>query len=76
MIQTALKAARLIGNSLYGVDLKETANGVLVIEVNDNPSMDSGVEDKVLGEQLYNKVMAEFLRRLEARSQGRKTASF
>lgn len=76
VIQTALKAARLIGNSLYGVDLKETAQGVLVIEVNDNPSMDSGVEDKVLGEQLYNKVMAEFLRRLEARSQGRKTASF
>ena len=72
VIQTALKAARLIGNGLYGVDLKETAKGVLVIEVNDNPSIDSAVEDKVLGEQLYHKVMAEFFQRLEARGQKRK----
>lgn len=72
VIQTALKAARLIGNGLYGVDLKETSTGVLVIEVNDNPSIDNGVEDRVLGEQLYQKIMAEFLRRLETRGQKRK----
>jgi glutathione synthase/RimK-type ligase-like ATP-grasp enzyme len=67
VIQTALKAARLIGNGLYGVDIKETDQGILVIEVNDNPSIDSGVEDKLLGDGLYQKIMQEFLRRLDAR---------
>ena len=28
-------------------------NKVVVIEVNDNPSIESGVEDKYLGQQLY-----------------------
>ena len=70
VLETAIKAAKLIGNGLYGVDLKETAKGVVVIEVNDNPSIDTTVEDKVLGKQLYRKIMAEFLRRLEAKHQG------
>ena len=71
VLNTALKAARLIGNGLYGVDLKQTDKGVLVIEVNDNPSIESAVEDKYLGDKLYDKVMREFLRRLEGRSQGK-----
>ena len=69
VVEMALRAASLIGNGLYGVDLKETADGILVIEVNDNPSIDSGVEDKYLGEQLYLKIMEEFLRRMSARRQ-------
>ncbi len=67
VIKTALRAARQIGDGLYGVDLKETEQGVLVIEVNDNPSLDAGVEDQVLGEALYRSIMAEFVRRLELR---------
>lgn len=65
VVATAVKAARLIGDGLYGVDLKQTEKGVLVIEVNDNPSLEYGVEDKVLGKQLYQRIMAEFLRRLD-----------
>ncbi|MEJ2576987.1 MAG: RimK family protein [Gammaproteobacteria bacterium] len=72
VVQTALRAARRIGDGLYGVDLKETPDGVLVIEVNDNPSIDAGVEDKVLGEALYQRVMAEFGKRLEQRVSGRR----
>ncbi|MEJ2396418.1 MAG: hypothetical protein P8Z77_17080 [Candidatus Thiodiazotropha sp.] len=34
-------------------------------EVNDNPSIDAGVEDAVLGSALYETIMQEFLRRLE-----------
>jgi len=60
-----MKAAGLIGNGLYGVDLKQTDKGVVVIEVNDNPSIETTVEDKVIGKELYHKVMAEFLRRLD-----------
>ncbi|PLX61520.1 RimK family protein [Sedimenticola selenatireducens] len=66
VIETALKAANLIGNGLYGVDLKETDAGVVVIEVNDNPSIEAGVEDQVLGDVLYDEIMAEFLARIEA----------
>ncbi|WP_020393856.1 RimK family alpha-L-glutamate ligase [Thiolinea disciformis] len=73
VLETALKAARLIGDGLYGVDLKETAQGVVVIEVNDNPSIEHGVEDRVLGKQLYQRIMAEFLRRLDAKHHPSKT---
>lgn len=67
VIDTALKAAGLIGDGLYGVDLKQTDEGVLVIEVNDNPSIDAGVEDKVLGDELYRRIMGELVRRIERR---------
>ncbi len=68
VVRTAVRAARQIGDGLYGVDLKETGDGVVVIEVNDNPNIDAGVEDAVLGRELYLRVMREFLRRLEART--------
>jgi glutathione synthase/RimK-type ligase-like ATP-grasp enzyme len=41
-----------------------------VIEVNDNPSIDSGVEDKYLGDELYRVIISEFLRRMDNRSKG------
>ena len=66
VVKTALKAANLIGNGLYGVDLKETDAGVFVIEVNDNPNLDAGVEDAVLGDELYRIILKEFIRRLQA----------
>ncbi len=67
VIQAALNATRLIGDGLYGVDIKQSGNRVAVIEVNDNPSIDSGVEDKFLGGELYTLVMQEFLSRMEAK---------
>ncbi len=69
VVSVALKAANLIGNGLYGVDLKQNADGVYVIEINDNPNLDSGVEDVFLKEDLYRIVMEEFVRRLELRRQ-------
>lgn len=69
LIQTALKAANLIGNGLYGVDVKEKEGLFYVIEVNDNPNIDAGVEDAVLGDDLYRIVMAEFIRRIQLRGE-------
>jgi len=66
VVELASKAAGLIGNSLYGVDLKENDRGVFVIEVNDNPNIDHGVEDKVLKGKLYDSIMREFIARIEA----------
>lgn len=66
VVRTALRAANLMGNGLYGVDIKETENHCYVIEINDNPSIDSGVEDSVLQDELYQKVMSGILDRVEA----------
>ncbi|MGD1983631.1 MAG: RimK family protein [Chromatiaceae bacterium] len=67
VISLAQRAARMMGDGLYGVDIKQTAQGLKVIEVNDNPNIDAGVEDMVLGHALYRRIMAEFVRRLEQR---------
>lgn len=67
VLETAVKAANLIGNGLYGVDLKEVDGQVYVIEVNDNPSIDNKVEDLWLGDLLYDSIMTEFLRRIQLR---------
>jgi glutathione synthase/RimK-type ligase-like ATP-grasp enzyme len=66
VVRTAVRAARLMGTGLYGVDLKEVEGKALVIEVNDNPNLDAGYEDEVLGDSLYLAVMRHFLARLEA----------
>jgi glutathione synthase/RimK-type ligase-like ATP-grasp enzyme len=71
VVQTAVRAAGLIGNGLYGVDLKEVDGKVLVIEVNDNPSIDAGVEDAVLKSALYREIMGVMLKRVTARKLGR-----
>lgn len=67
VVDIALKAAGLIGNGFYGVDLKQTPKGVVVIEVNDNPSINQGEEDAVLKDDLYRRIIQEFIRRLEER---------
>ena len=67
VLDAAIKACSFIGNSLYGVDLKQIEDKVYVIEVNDNPSIESKVEDKYLGDELYMQIMQEFADRLEVR---------
>lgn len=67
VLDAALKATRLIGNSLYGVDIKQSGNRAVVIEVNDNPSIEHGVEDRFLENQLYEQIMQDFIARIENR---------
>ncbi len=66
VIRLALRAAQAIGDGLYGVDIKQRGRRVYVIEVNDNPSLDAGVEDQVLGDTLYERLARVFLERVEA----------
>lgn len=70
LFKLAEKAASLIGNGLYGVDIKEKDGKYYVIEVNDNPSIDHGVEDAVLKDELYYEVMSVFLARLSRKTKG------
>jgi len=73
VLHAALQATKLIGNGLYGVDLKQTEAGVLVIEVNDNPNIDVGMEDSVVGEALYRKLFTHFLDLVDAHQRNRAT---
>ena len=68
VVDTAVRAAGLIGEGLYGVDLKEFNGSCHVIEVNDNPNIDAHIEDAVLKDELYHRVMQSFLRRIESRT--------
>lgn len=67
VVKTALRAANLIGDGLYGVDLKQVNGQCLLIEVNDNPTIDAGAEDRVLGDALYREIMGVFCRRISER---------
>jgi len=69
LIRTALRSANLIGDCFYGVDIKQVGKTFYVIEVNDNPNIDSGVEDMVLKDELYLRIMRVILKRIEQRKE-------
>jgi glutathione synthase/RimK-type ligase-like ATP-grasp enzyme len=66
VIQLALKTANAIGDGLYGVDIKTVGGQHLLMEINDNPNVDRGVEDLVLGAELYDRIMKVFKTRVDA----------
>jgi len=60
----ALRGAALLGDGLYGADIKVTDDGPLMIEINDNPNIETGYEDTVEKDRLYDRIISVFLRRL------------
>lgn len=70
VLDAAVRSANLVGDGLYGVDLKENASGVYVIEINDNPNIDAGMEDAILGDELYRKVLGHLLAQFETPHHG------
>jgi glutathione synthase/RimK-type ligase-like ATP-grasp enzyme/gamma-glutamyl:cysteine ligase YbdK (ATP-grasp superfamily) len=65
VVELGLRAAALIGTGLYGVDIKETPAGPVVIEINDNPNLDVGYDDAADGNVIYEDIVAFFLRQIE-----------
>jgi glutathione synthase/RimK-type ligase-like ATP-grasp enzyme len=65
LLDTAVRAARPIGEGLYGVDIKETDRGFVVMEVNDNPNLDHGVEDQVGKDEVWIRLLKWFVERFE-----------
>jgi glutathione synthase/RimK-type ligase-like ATP-grasp enzyme len=49
--------------------MKQRDDDLFIIEVNDNPNIDTGVEDAVLKHDLYEQVMRSFLNRIERSKQ-------
>ena len=69
-VRIATRAAELIGDGFYGVDVKQSGDTFTVIEVNDNPNLEAGIEDAVLRDELYRRLADVFLRRIERRKAG------
>ncbi len=65
VVDLGLRAAALIGDGLYGVDIKETAGGAVVIEINDNPNLDHGEDDTADGDAIYRDLIGYFLGHIE-----------
>ena len=71
LISLALKAANLIGDGLYGLDIKQIGSNFCVIEINDNPNIDHGYEDLIRKDDLFLGIMEVFLQRITAAKEGR-----
>jgi glutathione synthase/RimK-type ligase-like ATP-grasp enzyme len=64
VLDAGVRSASLIGDGLYGVDLKETSNGVYIIEINDNPNLEHGVEDQAGKADIWNRLTRWFTTRI------------
>ncbi len=60
LLETALLAAKGVGQGLYGVDLKQVGDEYLVIEINDNPTIGAGEEDRK-APQMYERLVQYLL---------------
>jgi len=60
VVGTAVAAARAIGGGLYGIDLKQTNGNIVVIEVNDNPTINAEEEDRYAPD-IYTRIVSHLL---------------
>ena len=65
IVDLAVRAAKPIGDGFYGVDLKQTESGIVVMEVNDNPNLEHGIEDAVGKDEVWTKILKWFIERFE-----------
>jgi len=65
VVDIGVRAANLIGDGFYGVDIKSGPEGPIVIEINDNPNLEHGVEDEA-DKQVWNHLTEWFVKRLNA----------
>jgi glutathione synthase/RimK-type ligase-like ATP-grasp enzyme len=65
VIDMAVKSAKLMGLGLYGIDIKAVDGKLMVIEINDNPNIDFGVEDAYYGDLVYTEILSALKTRLE-----------
>ena len=66
LLDIAARAAQMIGDGLYGVDIKQTPDGYYLIEINDNPNLEHSVEDACEKDEVWTRLAQWFIRRIEA----------
>jgi glutathione synthase/RimK-type ligase-like ATP-grasp enzyme len=69
LIHTAVRAASILGDGLFGVDVKVVDGRLMVMEVNDNPNLDAGYEDALLKDTIYDEIAVWFRSRLDRRGE-------
>lgn len=69
VMKAALKSAKIMGKGLYGIDVKEVNGKALVIEINDNPNIDFGVEDGLYGDAVYTTILQALKNRLNSKQE-------
>ena len=68
--KVAEKASRAFDAKICGVDIiieDLDEENYSIIEINDNPSIDHGLEDAILGDELYYRLLNNFWRILDIR---------
>jgi glutathione synthase/RimK-type ligase-like ATP-grasp enzyme len=65
VIDIAVRAAKSIGDGFYGVDIKQTDEGFVMMEVNDNPNLEHGIEDAVGKDEVWMRLLRWFIERFE-----------
>jgi glutathione synthase/RimK-type ligase-like ATP-grasp enzyme len=65
LLDVAGRAAKPIGEGFYGVDIKQTDCGFVVMEVNDNPNLEHGIEDAVGKDEVWMRLLKWFIERFE-----------
>ena len=65
LLDGAGRAAKPIGEGFYGVDIKQTDHGFVVMEVNDNPNLEHGIEDAVGKDEIWIRLLKWFIERFE-----------
>ena len=65
LLDVAGRAAKPIGEGFYGVDIKQTDHGFVVMEVNDNPNLEHGIEDAVGKDEVWVRLLKWFTERFE-----------
>jgi glutathione synthase/RimK-type ligase-like ATP-grasp enzyme len=69
VLRAALDAAAGVGSGLYGVDVKWLDGRPLVIDVNDNPTINAACEDAYEGQRLYDRVANAIAVRIAQRTE-------
>jgi glutathione synthase/RimK-type ligase-like ATP-grasp enzyme len=68
VLQLAIDSTSPLGHGLYGVDVKETHADPVVIEINDNPNIQTGYEDGVEQDRIYEALLDTFVARIRSRA--------
>jgi glutathione synthase/RimK-type ligase-like ATP-grasp enzyme len=66
VVDVGVRAANLIGDGFYGVDIKTGPDGPVVIEINDNPNLEHGIEDATEKNAVWSHLTEWFVKRLNA----------
>lgn len=69
VLDVALRSAKIMGKGLYGIDVKMVNGQPMVIEINDNPNIDFGVEDVYYGDKVYLEILTALKNRLEKKQE-------